>query len=59
MMTHFGFDSSMEDEPWGLFCLLVGGEDLVSSGLSLIVLWEALAWEDTAWETLLSGCEIA
>ena len=40
----------MEEEPWGLYCLLGRGEDLAS--------WEALAWEDITWETLLSGCKI-
>ena len=39
LITHFGLGSSMEEEPWGLFCLLGRGEDLAS--------WEALAWEDT------------
>ena len=51
LITHFGLGSSMEEEPWGLFCLLVKEEDLAS--------WEAPAWKDTTWEAPLSGWEIA
>ena len=44
LITHFGLGSSKWEEPWGL--LYLEGEDLASL--------EALAWEDTPWETLLS-----
>ena len=29
LMTHFGLGSSLEEEPWRLFCLLVRGEALL------------------------------
>ena len=45
LITHFGLGSSKGEEPWGVYCLL-GGEDLAS--------WEAPAWEDATWGTLLS-----
>ena len=33
LMTHFGLGSSLEQEPWRLFCLLGRGEGLASWGL--------------------------
>ena len=51
LITHFGLGFTMEEELWGLYYLLGRGEDLAS--------WEAPAWEDTTWETLLYGCKIA
>ena len=54
LMTHFGLDSSLEEEPWGLFCLLGKGEGLASWELVLVVTWEPLAWEEPDWEALLS-----
>ena len=54
LMTHFGLGSSMEEEPWGLFCLLGRGEALDAWGLALLVTWETLAWEESDWEALLS-----
>ena len=53
LMIHFGLGSSLEEEPWGLFCLLGRGEGLASRGLALLVTWEALAWEEPTWEALL------
>ena len=47
LITHFGLGSSKEEEPWGLLCLMGRGKVLAS--------WEAPAWEDGTWETLLSG----
>ena len=40
LITHFGLGSSLEEEPWGLFCLLGRGEGLASWGLALLVTWE-------------------
>ena len=50
LITHFGLSSSKEEEPWRLLYILGRGEDLAS--------WKTLAWEDAAWETLLSCWEI-
>ena len=44
LITHFGLGSSEGEEPCGVLCLL--GRDLAS--------WEALAWEDATWGTVLS-----
>ena len=59
LMTHFRLGSSMEEEPWGLFCLLGRGEALAFWELALPVTWEALAWEEPNWEASLSDLEIA
>ena len=58
LMTHFGLDSSIEEESRVMLCLW-GGETFGSWGLALLVTWETLAWEETNWETSLSACETA
>ena len=53
-MTHFGLGSSLEEEPWRMFGLLGRGEGPASRGLVLLVIGEALAWEEPTWEASLS-----
>ena len=45
LITHFGLGSSKGEEPCGVLCPLV--KDPAS--------WEALAWGDATWGTVLSG----
>ena len=47
VITNFGLGSPKGEEPSGVICLL--GKDPAS--------WEALAWGDATWETVLSGWE--